>query len=107
MLLVHKISIFIAYTEITIYERVITMMMNNSDWGWMHLGGGIFGFLLMLGLILLIVYLVVWIVRSTTDKTSAERKQSNALAILDERYAKGEISEEEYERKKKTLESRS
>jgi len=47
------------------------------------------------------VWLIVWIVREVSgNKTNQDSK---ALAILKERYAKGEISKKEFEAKKRDL----
>jgi len=53
------------------------------------------GMLLVWGLI---IWLVVWLVRSfSTDRAA---KEKSARQILDERFAKGEIDREEYAQKK-------
>ncbi|AIY91101.1 hypothetical protein GACE_2077 [Geoglobus acetivorans] len=52
----------------------------------------------MVGIVALIIYLIV---RETQPQVKEETKSS--LEILKERYAKGEISHEEYERMKKEL----
>lgn len=49
-----------------------------------------------------LVYLVVWIVRKTSDKSSAGTS-STPLDIARERYARGEISREEFEEIKKNI----
>ena len=67
--------------------------------------GGI-GMLLFWGVIIVLLVLVFrgfaggWPSRSGTD---APRAGSKALDILQERYAKGEISKEEYDERRKTL----
>lgn len=64
------------------------------------LGFGIPG----LGMVLfwgLIILLVVWAVRSPSTQGIATGK--SARQILDERFAKGEIDQEEYDRKKQAL----
>ena len=63
--------------------------------GWF--GGGI----VMIVFWALFIALIVWVVREIGDKNS--RSSSNALDILKERYAKGEISKEEFESKKKDI----
>jgi putative membrane protein len=57
-----------------------------------------FGVLIIIGIILLIV----WIVQKSGGP-SGRRDEKTALDILKERYARGEISGEEFERMKKDL----
>ncbi len=57
--------------------------------------GLIFWILVIIGLVLLIRYL--W------ESGGAKREQESALEILKKRYARGEISNEEFEEKKKYL----
>ncbi len=57
--------------------------------------GPIFWILVIIGLVLLIKYL--W------ESGGAKREQESALEILKKRYARGEISKEEFEEKKKDL----
>jgi len=57
--------------------------------------GLIFFILVIIGLVLLIRYL--W------ESGGAKREQESALEILKKRYARGEISKEEFEEKKKYL----
>mgnify|MGYP006282050707 FL=1 len=63
----------------------------GMGWGW------------IIGLILLV--LVIWlVVRSTTQTVDSENKtEETALDVLKKRYARGEISKEEFEEKKKDL----
>lgn len=56
--------------------------------------------LLGVGIIALIVYLVVKVVQ---EKTTAGSESGKALEILKERYAKGEMGEEEFKKMKKNL----
>jgi putative membrane protein len=82
-------------------------MMWGNDWGW---GGWVLGFLMMLvfwgGLAALIVLLV-----RGTDRTSGRQEPRSDPhdpdAILRERLARGEISVEEYEERKKVLQDAS
>ncbi|MDO8593711.1 MAG: SHOCT domain-containing protein [bacterium] len=69
----------------------------GSTFGWF--GGGI----MMIVFWVLLIALVVWVVREFSGKNS--RSNSNALYILKERYAKGEISKEEFDSKKKDIAS--
>ncbi len=57
--------------------------------------GLIFWILVIIGLVLLIKYL--W------EGGGARREQESALEILKKKYARGEISKEEFEEKKKDL----
>lgn len=75
------------------------------------MGGHVFGFfgmfiglLFMLAFIGGIVLLIIWIVKQfSTDRSSTPTVRSNALEILKERFAKGEISKEEFSDMKKEL----
>ena len=74
-------------------------MMN--DGGSMWFGGG---FMWIFWILLIVI--VVWIVKEISG-TGANNKSSSdetPLQILKKRYARGEIDEEEYERRKKELE---
>lgn len=67
------------------------------DYGWIYM---ILGMLLIVGIVLLIV----WLVRqSSTGSTGSIEKGETALDILKKRYAKGEISKEDYERMKSDI----
>lgn len=63
------------------------------------------GFGLLGGLLLVVgvVLLVVWLVGRSHVSSSTNGVRSAPLAILQERYARGEISEEEFERRKNVL----
>ncbi|WP_130806087.1 SHOCT domain-containing protein [Senegalia massiliensis] len=52
--------------------------------------------------LLLIIGISLFMIRKNNKKNSKE-SNSSALEILNERYAKGEIDEEEYNRKKNNL----
>ncbi|MHB8280179.1 MAG: SHOCT domain-containing protein [Candidatus Humimicrobiaceae bacterium] len=75
-------------------------------WGWPMMGFGgfgmIFGFIFFVLIVIGVILLIVWLVRRTgyniTDKTS-----TRSLEILKERYAKGELTKEQYENMKKEL----
>lgn len=61
--------------------------------GFMGILGFIFWILVLIGLVLLIKYL--W--------EGGAKKEESALEVLKKRYARGEISKEEFEEKKKDL----
>jgi len=73
-------------------------------WGWGY-GMG-FGMILwwavVIGLIVLVIYGLTNIFRNQPSKKEFNNNDSS-LEILKERFAKGEINEEEYENKKKIL----
>lgn len=74
-------------------------MMQWGDYGWGMGFGWLFMIIFWILIILGIVYLVKLII-SAEKRTTGE----TALDILNKRYAKGEISKEEFEEKKKALE---
>lgn len=70
-----------------------------DGWGWMWLGG-----LLWLLVIAGIVALVAWlVVRASQSGGAATRSTDQARRILAERFARGEIDEEEYIRRRDLL----
>jgi putative membrane protein len=74
-------------------------------WGWNHMmnfgfGGGIFMMFIFAIVIGLIIYFVI---TNTKSNRSAGGSNETSLDIIKERFAKGEISEEEFEKMKKTL----
>lgn len=77
-------------------------MMNGWGYG---TGGFIWGIVWMvieIGLIAGAIYLIV----SLFQGTRSGYKKNDAIEILRERYARGEISEEEYLERKKRLEEK-
>ena len=72
--------------------------MNKYGWGGMGFGMGL-GMLLFWGLL---IAGVVMLVRSFSGKRDREK---SALDLLKDRYARGEIGREEFEQKRKDIES--
>ncbi len=65
-----------------------------------HWFGG--GFMWLFWVLLIVV--VVWAVNAATDGgNNSSEKQRSALDILRERYAKGEINQEEFKQKRSDL----
>jgi putative membrane protein len=75
-------------------------MMANGDFGWHGLGMGLWGILFWVVLIVVVVVVVRALMPGRKDgKPTGDR----ALQVLRERYARGEIDKEEFERKKHDL----
>lgn len=82
------------------------------DWGYgamPHMGFGFGGWILMIlfwvFLVVAVVVVIKWLVaspRSHSD-SSSELRRNRALEILRERYARGEIDNEEFEERRRRL----
>lgn len=71
-----------------------------AGWGIWSWGMMLIGLLWMALLIALPVYIVYWL---TTRSPSDGPTEDSALAVLQERYARGEIDDEEFERRRARL----
>lgn len=71
----------------------------GMNWGF----GFIFMILFWIILIIGVVLLIRWLILQAKGESSYGVKEDSALEILKKRYAKGEISKEEFEEKKKDL----
>lgn len=81
------------------------MMYGYQNYGGWDVGtmmGGFGGGFMMIVVWIAVILFVVWVVREIKSGNSRSTS-SNALDILKERYAKGEINKEEFESKKKDL----
>jgi putative membrane protein len=77
----------------------VVAMMNGSMMGWIWIWP-----LLVLAGLLIIGYVVMRLVPGSRPPTSAnESHASSARQILDERFARGEIDEDEYQRRRTLL----
>jgi putative membrane protein len=74
--------------------------MMGGGWGY---GMGWFGSLLMLAFWALVIVGLVFLIRWFALMGRERRGEDSALEVLKQRYAKGEISKEEFEEKKKDL----
>ena len=79
----------------------------GGDWGPMMPGMGIFswgmglfGFFFMILFWIVIIWAIYWFIQNVI---SQQKPQKEPIEILKERYAKGEITKEEFENMKKDL----
>jgi putative membrane protein len=79
-------------------------MMSGMDWGW---GGMIFGPFMMIVFIAVVVVVIVLFVRGLGGPGIGGALHNSAgkvpLDILKERFAKGEIDQEEFEERRRAL----
>ena len=77
----------------------------NGYGGWGNMMGFWGGGIMMLVVWIAIIIFIIWIVKHANRKNfcSHSKHDSNALDILKERYAKGEINKQEFEEKEKDL----
>lgn len=68
--------------------------------GWLGMG---FGLIVHLAFTALVIMAVIWMFKTVFSGGQRSEKQTDALEILKQRYAKGEINDEEYQRIKKEL----
>lgn len=67
------------------------------------MGGGWFGFGMMFLWVLVLVAVVVAFVYWAFGKGKSDESESNAMEILRERYARGDIDEEEFRERRRSL----
>jgi putative membrane protein len=79
--------------------------MGPGRWPMMHYGFGYGGMFMWIIFLLVIGLLVYVIVQSQKTKGQTPTQNEDPLDVLKRRYAKGEISKEEYEKMKKDLEN--
>jgi putative membrane protein len=74
------------------------MCYGAAGWfGWIWMG------LMMIVFSALIIFLVVWAIRASTRGPATSPPSSGALTILEERFARGEISPEEFAERKRVI----
>lgn len=74
-------------------------------WPMMHYGFGYGGMFMWIIFLVVIGFLIYFMVQAQKTKDQTPTQTESPLDILKRRYAKGEISREEYERMKKDLEA--
>lgn len=72
----------------------------GGTWG---IIGLILNFLFVLLIVVGVVFLLWWLVRQFSAGPASHETSSKAMQTLKERYAKGEISKEDFDRMKKDL----
>lgn len=75
------------------------MMMGFGGFGYGGgYGMGILGWVFQIIVLIGVAYLILYLVRSFTHRENTTRSSSNAKEIAAQRFARGEISEEEYKK---------
>lgn len=75
-------------------------MMGGWGMGWF---GGIFMIAFWILILVGLVFLIRWLIQATGKKEDSGRRESRALEILKERYARGEIDKAQFEATKRDL----
>lgn len=82
-------------------------MMGQSNWGQDMIGGYGWGFLMMLFWSLVVIAIVVVLIRGFTgEQNNQAGKDDDSLTIAKKRYARGEITKQEFDQLKKDLSSK-
>jgi len=74
-------------------------MMHDYGWG---MGFG-FGWIFTILFWILIILVIVYLIRTIVGGTKKYEKEETALDILNKRYARGEITREEFEKIKEDI----
>lgn len=91
----------------------------QGGWGEWHMGPMMFPWMGWMGIVMMVVFLIFlvllivafvygikWLARAARGEgADRSRTESRAMEILKERYAKGEITKEDFERMKSDLKS--
>jgi len=105
-LLISVISLFVL---VFVLDGGVRAQMGPGmrDWGHWGYGMGWFWTIIMvafwIAVIVGIIFLIRWLVMSTTTGSRVAKSENSALEILKKRYARGEIDKQEFEEKKKDL----
>lgn len=76
---------------------------HGMDWGWGHMASGSLMMLLFWGLLILIVVFLVRQFGGGSGAAPGREQTDSAHAILRDRFARGEIDEQEFEKRSKLL----
>jgi putative membrane protein len=97
---------FISVLTLNLYSGRAEAQMGPGMMGWGY-GMGWFWTIVMvvfwIAVIVGIIFLIKWLVISTSAGGRGARSEDSPLEILKQRYARGEIDKEEFEEKKKDL----
>ena len=102
----------LAITTLFISDPALAQYGNNQGWqmgpgmmgGWgMGWFGGIFMIIFWILILVGLVFLIKWLIQSTSRGQTGKAGGNRALEILKERYARGEIDKSEFETKKTDL----
>ncbi|MDI6600599.1 MAG: SHOCT domain-containing protein [Thermoanaerobacteraceae bacterium] len=77
-------------------------LMNRWYGGWGTNGfiWGLVSLIMQVVIVVAVIYLVIYLINNSSKR---QHKRNDPLEILKERYARGEISNEEFEEKKRKL----
>lgn len=79
------------------------MHWGNYEWGMWHGWGMGFGWLFMVIFWILVILGIAYFVRLIAGGSKKEKKDDTAIGILKKRYAKGEITKDEFEKMRDDL----
>nr|WP_287410230.1 SHOCT domain-containing protein [Pseudodesulfovibrio sp.] len=77
-------------------------ILNGGGPGW-FMGGGMFGFIWMILFALIAVYLISKLFQAFTSRQGGRPDRDDSLNIIKEKFAKGELTADEYQRMKEVL----
>ncbi len=104
MVLKRILSILIILTPLTFFACALGPNSPMGNWGHM-MGYGYGGGFMWLIVLVLVGVVIYFLLQASKSKGSDGSIIEKPLDILKRRYAKGEIEKEEFDRKKKDLES--
>jgi len=100
-------GLFVAVAATPAYAQSTGMRPDawHGGWGWGHMMFGSLMMILFFGAIVLAVVFAARWLGGTAHRPEPPSSESRALAILEERFARGEIEKDEFEERKRSLSS--